>query len=113
MRFETLLVLVGLGIGFFVGHSSARPEDKFGKLTSITYECSFCCGKQNAIPSLKDGAACTVTVVKQYCRIIDYPTPHQICFTTREEIPGVWNESSACCEAKIEGRKVCVRPSLH
>lgn len=109
MRYETLLLIVGMVFGFCFGRTHASPEDMFGKLASTTYECNFCCGKQGALPVLKDGAACTVTVVRQYCRIIDYPTPHQVCVTTREDVPGIWNESRGCCQATVRGMTVCVK----
>lgn len=111
MRYETVLVLVGMAFGFCFGRTHASPEDMFGKLSAISYECSFCCGKRGAIPALKDGTACTVTVVRQYCRVVDYPTPHQVCVTTREEHSGTWNEAAGCCQADLGGgKKVCVRP---
>lgn len=109
IRYETVLLLVGMVFGFCFGRTHASPEEIFGKLSATSYECSFCCGKQGAVPALKDGASCTVTVVRRYCRIVDYPTPHQICITTREEVPGTWNETSGCCQANVAGKSVCVR----
>ena len=106
--FAYILLVVGFICGaiFTQSHAGNRIP---GTLKSTTYECSFCCGKEKAIPQLRDGADCTIVVTRQFCRIIDYPTPHQICITTREEVKGKWNAASACCQAEIDGRKVCVK----
>lgn len=95
-------VLFGTAIGMLVGRHLTAPKLKKTRVHLHS------CPTQNS--KRIDGSVCTVIVMRQYCYIVNTPTPHQICFWVREEQQGIWNDAQACCEVLIDGRKVCVRP---
>lgn len=96
-------LITGLAIGAVLGRIQRAP-----RLKQTTYSVENCKLDESGKASQGD---CTVVVMRQYCHIIDTPTPQQICFWVREEHKGRWNPQYGCCEAVVDGRLVCVRPS--
>ncbi len=95
-------VLVGLALGMIFGRLQKRP-----KLKKTKFSVENC----KIDPSGKAiDTSCTVVVMRQYCYIIDTPSPQQICYWVREEHKGRWNAENGCCEAFVDGRLVCVSP---
>lgn len=96
--------LTGTAIGMMIGRHHCAP--KLRRLTKTITHCS-----PDAESSDKQHtASCTVTVMRQYCYIIDTPIPQQICFWVKEEHKGQWNTQRGCCEIVLDGRLVCVTP---
>lgn len=92
---------IGLAIGMLIGRHLTEP--KLIKKTSHVINCS----KKSS--SSSEAAECTVTVMKQYCYVINTPLPQQICFWVREEHRGEWNAERGCCEVVLDGRLTCAK----
>lgn len=100
---HTAYVLAGSVAGLLLGRCWTAPKLKSTRF--LLHTCSASSANK------MDGSSCTVVAMKQYCYIVNTPTPHQICFWVKEEYQGKWNSASGCCEAIVDGRRVCVRPA--
>lgn len=105
MHFLTHMAYLFLGVsaGMLAGKLMLKP-----KLVSEKIYLESCPLDRSAQSA--DGGACTVVVMRQYCYIIDTPSPTQVCYWVREEHQGQWNAQLGCCEAIVDGRPVCVLP---
>lgn len=109
--FHVSYVLLGLCLGMMIGRQLTEPKLISKKF--VLENCYIDLRAQNPDElHSADGSACTVVVMRQYCYIVNTPTPQQICYWVREEHPGRWNARLDCCEAIVDGRNVCVRPRL-
>ena len=100
--FHSFLLALGTAAGMLVGKSLAIRQRGRVKTVIRMDNCP--------LEGKADGSSCTVTVLRQYCYVIDTPTPQQICYTVQERHQGRWNAEYHCCEAVVDGRSVCVRP---
>lgn len=96
-------ILLGTMLGMLFLRYQNRP-----KLVAKEINLSNC--PLDKAQNTQDGSACTVVVMKQYCYVIDTPVPQEVCFWYREEHQGRWDAQGGCCEAVVDGRRVCVRP---
>lgn len=111
MKVQKFIAIICLVIGFLLGsHYSANLQPVKGKLVSTRFESTLCCGKDKVAASrLADGAPCEITVIREYCQIITYPSPQRICTTVVERIPGRWSAARGCCQAFFNNQFVCVK----
>src|SRR5579883_1635248 len=71
------LALLGCAAGMLIGKKICTP-----KLKNTRIVMGSCSSANPAKASA--GATCTVTVMRQYCYIVDTPVPQQICFWVKE-----------------------------
>ncbi len=97
-------ILSGAIIGLLFGRTLGNARIRLLRTKVRLADCG-----QAINPASK--SSCKVIVMKQYCYIVDTPTPHQICFWVKEEQQGEWDSEKECCQVLVDGRKLCVRPN--
>lgn len=96
-------LFLGLALGMIMSKRLLAP-----RLTGMQLEIENCQLSKNGKNA---GGICQVTVNREYCYIVNTPTPHRICFWVKETVDGRWSAEKGCCEVRVDGRTYCVRPA--